>query len=85
MRHIFDRYLFLSVGRWYLHNTVRPALANPVSGPHVVPIFCQPLHQSVLIRSQLDMVEVQRGRLISTTLHVTNKKECGISTAAQIS
>lgn len=58
----------------YLHNAVRPALANPVSCPHVVSIFCQSLHKSVLIGSQLDMVEIQRGRLVAATLHVSKKQ-----------
>lgn len=42
----------------YLHYTVCPALPNTVSSPHIVPIFSQSLNQSVLVGSQLDVVEV---------------------------
>lgn len=69
--------------RWYLHNTVCPTLANPISCPHIVSIFCKSLHQSVLIRCQLYMVEVQRGWLKSVTLHVTSK-QCFVNTISPL-
>lgn len=33
-----------------LHSTVAPALGHTVSGPHIVPILCQPVHQCSLCR-----------------------------------
>lgn len=63
----------------YLHYTVGPALSNPVSCPDVVSIFCQSLHQRVLIGGQFDVVQIQRSGFVPTGLHVTDKQEFMIS------
>lgn len=45
-------------GRDVLHGTVAPALGHSVSGPHVVPVLRQPVHQRGLRGRQSHVAQV---------------------------
>lgn len=56
---------------YYLDDAVGPALAHSVSGPHVMPVLRQSLHQGVLVGGEFDVVQIQRGGFVPVTLCVT--------------
>lgn len=53
-----------------LHGAVAPALGHTVSGPHVVPVLRQPVHQGSLRRRQPHVAQVQRRRLVPIAHHI---------------
>lgn len=59
----------------YLLDPVRPALLDAVLGPDVVSVLGQFVHQQLLTRSQFDVGQVQRGRLVTVGHHVAARRE----------
>lgn len=58
----------------YLLDSVGPSLLDAVFGPDVVSVLCQFVHQQLLTRSQFDVRQVQRGRLVTVGHHVAAQK-----------